>query len=74
MADQDKSNTSPVMAFIVGGVVIAVAVLAYFLFSGGEPATGGGGDTNCRDDSGSGEGSGDSEGRDRRRGRERVDR
>lgn len=68
MADENKSNTSPVMAFVVGGVVIAVAVLAYFMFGGDEPVTvgGGGGDTNINVEtsdtgSGSGEGSGDSE-------------
>ncbi len=64
MADENKSNTSPVMAFVVGGVVVAVAILAYFMFGGDEPATVGGGDTNINvetSDTGSGEGSGGSE-------------
>ncbi len=72
MADEheNKSNSTPVLAFVIGGLVVAVAIIAYFMLGGDEPTTvgEGGGDTNINvetsdTDSGSdsGEASGDSE-------------
>lgn len=67
MADENKSNSTPVLAFAIGGLVVAVAIIAYFMLGGDAPtAGGGGGDTNINVEtsdtgSGSGEASGDSE-------------
>ena len=43
MANGGGSNTT--MAFIVGGLVVAVAILAYFIFGEGPPDTVEGGDS-----------------------------
>lgn len=40
MAESGRSNT--VMAFIIGGLVVAVGVVAYFMFGEGVPTKGGG--------------------------------
>ena len=43
MANEGRSNSS--MAFIVGGLVVAVGVMAYFVFGDGETNVSGGGDS-----------------------------
>ncbi len=44
MTSETKSGNTG-LAFIVGGLVVAVGIIAYFVFSGGEIGIGGGGDS-----------------------------
>lgn len=63
MADGGRSNTG--LAFIVGGLVVAVGILAYLIFGEGVFVTGGGETTNIEietPDTGSGEAAGGGEG------------
>jgi hypothetical protein len=38
MAENSNSST-PWLAFLIGGLIVAVAVIAYFVYAGGGPAT-----------------------------------
>lgn len=38
MADNRRSGATPWLAFLVGGLIVVLAVLGYFLYSGGGPA------------------------------------
>lgn len=46
MADNSGNGATPVLAFIVGGLLVLVAVIAFFMYSGGGF---GGGDTKSVD-------------------------
>lgn len=35
MAENSGNGSTPVLAFIVGGLVVVVAVIAFFMYSGG---------------------------------------
>ena len=37
MAENSGGGSTPVLAFIVGGLVVVVAVIAFFMYSGGLP-------------------------------------
>jgi hypothetical protein len=36
MATRDGGGATPVLAFLVGGLVVVVAVIAYFMYTGGQ--------------------------------------
>jgi hypothetical protein len=38
MAENSGSGATPWLAFLVGGLLVVVAVIAYFVYSGGAPA------------------------------------
>ncbi len=40
MADDNGSSGAPFLAFIVGALIVAVAVLGFFIYTGGHFATG----------------------------------
>jgi len=46
VAENSGSGSTPVLAFIVGGLIVVVAVIAFFMYSGGSL---GGGDTKSVD-------------------------
>ncbi|WP_309646350.1 hypothetical protein [Phenylobacterium sp.] len=45
MAENSGNGATPVLAFIVGGLIVVVAVIAFFMYSGGM----GGGETKSVD-------------------------
>lgn len=34
-----NSSSTPWLAFLVGGLIVIVAVIGYFMYTGGQPAT-----------------------------------
>ena len=38
MAETPRSSATPWLAFLVGGLIVAVAVIGYFMYAGGGPA------------------------------------
>lgn len=38
MAENSGNSATPWLAFLIGGLIVAVAVIAYFMYAGGGPS------------------------------------